>query len=73
MDDFKPGDECYHKATNKKCVVILKNADGTIKVRNSDDEERDYHFVELRRPMSSIINRSPNSTRKPFFSEDDVF
>ncbi len=60
MEDFKPGDECYHKSTNKKCVVIKLNDDGTVKVRTSDDEERDYHPVELRRPQSAIVNRGRN-------------
>ncbi len=56
MEEFEPGDVCYHKTTNKKCVVIKLNEDGSIKVRNSDDEERDYHPVELRSPQSGIIN-----------------
>lgn len=60
MDNFKPGDECYHKATNKKCVVIKLNDDGTVKVRTSDDEERDYNPAELRRPSSVIVKRARN-------------
>lgn len=57
MEEFKPGDVCYHKATIKKCVVIKINEDGTVKVRNSDDEERDYHPVELRPIESAIVHR----------------
>jgi len=57
MQELKPGNVCYHKATNKKCVVIKINEDGTVKVRNSDDEERDYHPVELRLQESAIVNR----------------
>lgn len=56
MAEFKPGDECYHKATNKKCVVIKMNADGTIKVHNQDDEERDYNPVELAKRESPIVH-----------------
>lgn len=57
MQELKRGDVCYHKATNKKCVVIKLNEDGTIKVRNADDEERDYHPVELRPEGSAIVHK----------------
>lgn len=57
MEEFKSGDECYHKATNKRCVIIKINDDGTIKVRNQDDEEKDYNPVELRKRESPIVHR----------------
>lgn len=66
MENWQAGDECYHKATNKKCVVIKINEDGTIKVRTSDDQEKDYHSVELRRPQSAIVNHSRSQNHDPF-------
>lgn len=57
MEEFKPGDSCYHKATIKRCVVIKINEDGTVKVRTQDDEERDYYPEELKRPTSAVVRR----------------
>ena len=54
---FQPGDVLYHKSTNKKCVVIKLNDDGTIKVRTSDNEECDYYPVELKYPESGVVPR----------------
>ena len=63
MDNvFKPGDELFHKATLKRCVVIRINDDGTIKVRDSENEERDYYPVELKARQSSIVNKSSRPT-----------
>lgn len=57
MEEFKPGDEYYHKATRKRCVVIKVNDDGTVKVRNQDDAEKDYYPHELKKRESAIVHR----------------
>lgn len=62
-EKFKPGDELFHKATRKRCVVIKENEDGTIKVRTEDNDENDYHLVELRRGPSQLVRRK----RKPLY------
>lgn len=65
--NIKPGDVFYHKATNKKCVVLKVNEDGTIKVRTSEDEEKDYYPIELREPTSGVVNTSLYKPRRPFY------
>jgi hypothetical protein len=60
MEEFQAGEVYYHKATNKRCVVIKKNEDGTIKVRTSDDEEKNYFPQELKEPQSAIVKRGRN-------------
>ena len=47
MDKFHEGGIVYHKATDLKCVIIKINSDNTIKVRNANDEEKDYFSQEL--------------------------
>lgn len=44
---MKPGDVCYHKATNKRCVVSQDWNEGTVKVTTEDGESMVYSKVEL--------------------------
>jgi hypothetical protein len=47
MDKFREGGIVYHKATRLRCVIIRLNDDGTIKVRDEKDSEKDYYPQEL--------------------------
>ena len=60
MEEMKPGDLYYHKATNKRCVVIKINDDGTVKVRTGDDEEKDYYPQELEKRSFGAVHRKGN-------------
>lgn len=47
MAKFKPGDVAYHKATNKKCVIIKIENEGEYLVRTEDNLKEIYFKVEL--------------------------
>lgn len=48
IDVYTSGTVVIHKATNKRCVVISTDTTkGTVKVRTSDDLERDYYPQEM--------------------------
>ena len=53
MNQFKPGDLVYHKATLKRCVVLNVD-DNLVKVRDSDNEEHDYLPIELN-PEENLV------------------
>ena len=44
---FPNGTVVYHLATNKRCVVISSNPDGTVDVETEDDLKRTYSVVAL--------------------------
>lgn len=44
---MNPGDICYHKATDKRCVVGADWGDGKVKVTTEDGESVVYYKVEL--------------------------
>lgn len=49
LDTYTPGMVVHHKATKKICVVISVDKEkGTVKVRTSDDLERDYFPQEMK-------------------------
>ncbi len=47
MKTFEPGTIVYHLATEKRCVVISTNEDGTVNVETQDDAKRTYSPVAL--------------------------
>lgn len=53
IDTVQLGDECYHKATNKKCVIlsVVDKEKKLVNVRDSDNEEHEYYSYELRLPV----------------------
>ncbi len=46
MEEMKPGDLFYHKATKHRCVVI-KTTEDMVKVRDEKNVEQDYYPQEL--------------------------
>ena len=56
IDTVAPGTECFHKATNKKCVVlnIIDKDKKLVTVRDSDDIQHEYYTFELRLPQSGV-------------------
>ena len=59
MDKFKEGGIVFHKATRLRCVIIRINEDGTIKVRDEKDNEKDYHHQELE-TLEEVETRDTN-------------
>ncbi len=44
---MNPGDICYHKATEKKCVIGDDWGDGKVKVTTEDGDSVVYYKSEL--------------------------
>lgn len=61
MDNFQIGQVVIHKATLHRCVVIKKNDDGTIKVRDQNNQEQNYYPQELRESQSGVVRRKRGS------------
>lgn len=57
MNKFTDGEELFHKATRKRCVVIKTNDDGTVKVRTEEDKISDYYPQELFTPIRGVYGR----------------
>ncbi len=57
MADFQIGQVVIHKATLHRCVIIKKNDDGTIKVRDQNNQEQNYYPQELRESQAGVVTR----------------
>ncbi len=44
---MNPGDICYHKATEKRCVIAENWEDNRVKVTTEDGESKVYQKTEL--------------------------
>lgn len=44
---MNPGDVCYHKATDKRCVIAENWEDDKVRVTTEDGESKVYHKTEL--------------------------
>lgn len=70
MDKFREGGVVYHKATRQRCVIIVINKDGTLKVRTEKDEDRHYYPVELETEEEIDVRNQDALSRIP---KDDPY